>query len=197
MSALASAPRVEHLSRREERISWRRVAWVAPLTVVVSVLVCAGLRILFQTLDPSLQSMGQLGPAMVTLAVEGAVAAVLVFIVFALVVPRPIFWYRVVGVIALVLSWLPDIGLGLGGTPMRLALTYVSPLTRIGFLTEARGGGPPPGGPPPGAGGGGPPGGFAATPIEHVLVLLLLHTAVAVVCLVMLTTLTTERDRAR
>ena len=120
------------------------------------------------------------------------VTAVLVFILFALVVPRPIFWYRIVGVVALVLSWLPDIGLGLGGTPMRLALRYVSPLTQVGFLGER--GGPPPGGPPPGAGPGGPPGGILpAAPIEQVLVLMLLHTAVAVVCIVMLTTLTRER----
>jgi hypothetical protein len=32
-----------------------------------------------------------------------------------------------------------------------------------------------------------------AAPIEQVLVLMLLHTAVAVVCIVMLTTLTRER----
>jgi hypothetical protein len=196
MSAAASTSRIEHLHRGDERVSWRRVAWVAPLTVVVSVLVCVGLRALFQTLDPSLERMGQLGPPMVVLAVEGAVTAVLVFIVFALVVPRPIFWYRVVGVIALVLSWLPDIGLGLGGTPMRLALRYVSPLTQIGF--EGGRGGPPPGGPPPGAGAGGPPPGFpTSVPLEQVLVLMLLHTAVAVVCIVMLTTLTRERATPR
>jgi hypothetical protein len=187
MSATASTSRIEHLFGSDERVSWRRVLWVAPLTVVVSVLACVGLRALFQTLDPSLERMGQLGPAMVTLAVEGSVTAVLVFIVFALVVPRPIFWYRVVGVIALVLSWLPDIGLGLGGTPMRLALRYVAPLTQIGFLNER-------GGPPPGAGAGGPPPGFpSSVPIEQVLALMLLHTAVAVVCIVMLTTLTRQR----
>ncbi|HEY1296564.1 MAG TPA: hypothetical protein VGJ60_26095 [Chloroflexota bacterium] len=195
MSALASAPRTERIGRRDERVSWRRLLWVAPLTVVVAVLVCMGLRALLIALNPSLERMGQLGPPMVTLAIEGSVAAVLVFIVFALFVPRPIFWYRIVGVLALALSWLPDIGLGLGGTPMRLAMRYVAPLTEIGFFNERRG--PPPGGPPPGAAGGGPPPGFfAAAPLEQVLVLMLLHTAVAVVCIVMLTTLTREPDEA-
>jgi hypothetical protein len=163
------------------------VVWVAPLTVAVAVLVCVGLRALLMALDPSLQRMGQLGPPMVTLAVEGSLAAVLVFILFALVLPRPISWYRIVGVIALVVSWVPDIALGLGGTPMRLALRYVAPLTEIGFASERRG--PPPGGLPAG----GPPAGFfSAVPLEQVLVLMLLHTMVAVVCIVMLTTLTRE-----
>jgi hypothetical protein len=115
---------------------------------------------------------------------------VLVFILFALFVPRPTFWYRVAGVIALVLSWTPDIALGLGGTPMRLAMRYVAPLTSIG-LVSGEGGGPPSGGPPPGAQGGGPPPGFGSgLPLEQVLVLMLLHTAVALVCIGLLTTLT-------
>jgi hypothetical protein len=129
---------------------------------------------------------------MPTLASEGALAAIVVFILFALVVPRPFFWYRVVGAVALVLSWAPDIGLGLGGAPMRLAMRYVSPLTSPGLFEQGgRPGGPPPGGPPPGfAAGGPPPGFFSSTPWEQVLILIVLHTAVALVCIVMLTTLT-------
>ena len=162
--------------------------------VVVSVLVCVGLRLVLQTIDPSLQRMGQLGPPMITLAVEGSIAAVLVFIVFAVVLPRPFFWYRIVGVVALILSWLPDIALGLGGPPMQLALRYVAPLTSLGADLTGERRGPPPGGPPPGAGSGGPPPGFlTAAPIDQVLVLILLHTAVAAVCIIMLTTLTRER----
>ncbi len=182
-----------------ERVSWRRVLWVAPLTVVVSALVCVGLRTLLQAVDPSLEGMGQLGPPMLTLAIEGSIAAVLVFIVFALVLRRPLFWYRIVGVVALVLSCLPDLALGLGGAPMQLALRYVSPLTSVGArpggrAARAGAAGFGPGGPPPGAGSGGPPPGFLnAAPIEQVLVLILLHTAVAAVCIIMLTTLTRER----
>ena|SRR5690242_278634 len=194
MSALAPAPPVTRapLDRRRG-ISWLRLLWVAPLTLATAVLVCLGLRWVFQALDPNLQRMGQLGPPMVTLAVEGALAAIVVFVLFALFVPRAIFWYRIIGAIALVLSWLPDIGLGLGGTPMRLALRYVVPLTTIGF---GEGGGPPPGGPPPGARTGGPPPGFnpaSGMPVEQVLALMVLHAAVALVCIGLLTILTQRR----
>jgi hypothetical protein len=156
---------------------------VAPLTLIVAIGVCYGLKSLLVLVDPSLSQMGQLGQPMLTLAIEGALAAIVVFTLFALFVPRAIFWYRIVGVGALVLSWIPDIALGIGGTPMQLAMRYVGPLTSIG-----RSGG---GGPPPGAQTGGPPPGFfSAMPIEQVLVLMLLHGAVGLVCIGMLTTLT-------
>jgi hypothetical protein len=194
MSVLAPAkPDISERVEPRRRISWLRLLWVAPLTLVAAVLVCLGLRSVFQALDPNLQRMGQLGPPMLTLAVEGALAAIVVFVLFALFVPRAIFWYRILGVVALVLSWLPDIGLGLGGTPMRLAMRYVAPLTTVGI---GQTGGPPPGGPPPGAQTGGPPPGFNPTsgmPVEQVLVLMALHAAVAIVCIGLLTTLTQRR----
>jgi hypothetical protein len=132
--------------------------------------------------------MGQLGPPMVSLSIEGALAAVVVFILFSLLLPRPIFWFRVVGAIALVLSWAPDVALGIGGVPMQTAMRYVGPLTGLIRIGDA--GGRPGGGPPPGVQSGGPPPGLlSGQPIEHVIVLMLLHTAVAVVCIGMLTTL--------
>jgi len=177
---------------RVDRVSWIRLLWVAPLTVVAAVLVCIGLRAIVQAVDPSLARMPQLGPPMVTLAVEGAVAAIVVFVLFVLFVPRAIFWFRIVAVVALLVSWIPDIALGLGGTPMRLAMRYVGPLTSIGLLGEEGGRSA---GPPPGAQTGGPPPAFfSALPIQQVALLMLLHTAVAVVCIVMLTTLTRERS---
>jgi hypothetical protein len=172
---------------RERRIASLRLVWVAPVTVVVAVAVCYGLRWLFTTIDPNLQRMGQLGPPMLALTVEGAVAAIVVFVLFALFVPRPIFWYRIVGGVALVLSWLPDVALGMGGAPMGLALRYVSPLTRLPLFDQ---GGPPPGGPPPGVRLGGPPPSFTqGMPWEQVFVLMALHAVVAIVCIVLLTTL--------
>src|SRR6266571_9539217 len=146
MNAVASAPAIERVARTE-RVSWFRVLWVAPLTLVVALLVCVGIRAAAQTLDPSLSRMGQLGPAMVTLAVEGALAAIVVFVLFALFVPRAIFWYRIVGGVALLLSWVPDIALGMGGTPMQMAMRYVGPLASLG-LSGPGGGGPASVGPP-------------------------------------------------
>jgi hypothetical protein len=163
------------------------LAWVAPLTLIVAVGVCYAIKTLVLLADPTLSRMGQLGPPMVTLTIEGALAAIVVFALFALFVARPIFWFRIVGVAALVLSWIPDVALGIGGAPMQLAMRTVGPLATVGMS----GGG---GGPPPGAQSGGPPPGFfSAMPIEQVLVLMLLHGAVAAVCVGLLTTLTRER----
>ena len=187
MSALAPAAAIGR-AQLGGRVSWPRLAWVAPLTVVAAVAVCSALRILFQTIDPSLNSMSQLGRPMMTLAIEGSVAAVVVFLLFALVVPRPFFWFRVVGVVALVLSWLPDIVLGVGGPAQQMAMRVVGPLATLGLS----GGGSPQGGAPQG---GPPPGAFGAMPLERVLVLMTLHTAVAIVCIVMLTTLTRRAEK--
>src|SRR3954451_22194457 len=63
MSVVASGPRPDEADRTSERVSWRGVLWVAPLTVVVSALVCVGLRTLLQAIDPSLQRMGRRGGA--------------------------------------------------------------------------------------------------------------------------------------
>jgi hypothetical protein len=90
MSAIASAPAIGR-AVRTERVSWLRVLWVAPFTLVVAVLACFGLRALLQSLDPSLSQMGQLGLPMITLTIEGALAAIVVFILFALFVPRAIY----------------------------------------------------------------------------------------------------------
>jgi hypothetical protein len=184
MSAIASAASMGR-AQTGDRVSWPRLAWVAPLTLLVAVAVCYALRTLVQTLDPGLSTMAQLGRPMLTLVIEGVLAAIVVFALFALFVPRVFFWYRVVGVVALVLSWIPDIALGIGGTPMQLAMRYVGPLTSIGM---SGGGGPPPGG--GSQSGGPPPGFFSSMPVEQVLVLMLLHTAVGLVCILMLTTLT-------
>jgi hypothetical protein len=190
MSSIASAAsdRREGVARE---VSWQRLVWVAPLTVIAAVAVCLGLRAIVQAVNPSIARMPQLGEPMVTLAIEGAVAAIVVFVLFTLFVPRAIFWFRVVGIAALVLSWLPDIALGLGGTPMRMAMRYVGPLTSVGQSGA-------PAGPPPGAQNGAPPPGFfSALPMQQVAVLMLLHAAVAVVCIGLLTTLTRSRTVSR
>src|SRR3954447_14875693 len=111
----AASARAESTARGpRDGISFRRLAWVAPLTVVAALLVNACIRALVQT-DPSLTRMPQLGTPMMTLTLVGAVVAVLIFVLFALFVPRPIFWYRVLGVAALLVSWIPDLMLAVGG----------------------------------------------------------------------------------
>src|SRR5262249_44958638 len=134
------------------------------------------------------------------LTLEGAIGAVIVFVLMALTLRRPIFWFRVVAAVVLLVSYLPDVALGLGGGTAMMGMRAMGPFLGLQQLVE----GPPRGGPPGGgpAGGrppgGGPPGGFVfpAMPLEQVLILILLHTVTAVVCVVLLTTLTRVREPA-
>jgi len=91
--------------------------------------------------------MPQLQMPMLVLAPKALSRRLPYFVVFAVFVAAAIFWYRIVGGVALLVSLLPDIGLALGGAPMQTAMRLVGPLTSIG----ASG----PGG--PGGGQGGPP----------------------------------------
>ncbi|HEU0115542.1 MAG TPA: hypothetical protein VFQ80_12740, partial [Thermomicrobiales bacterium] len=163
-----------------DEVSFARLLWVAPLTVVVALVVNLAIKQIVIALDPSLAHMGQLGRSLIVLTLEGAIAAVAVFAIMALLVPRPIFWFRIVAIVALLLSLLPDIALAIGGAPMRQAMGVIGPLARVGAPPPT---GPRPAGPPPGAV-------LPGAPLEQVLVLMLLHVATAVVCIVLLTTLT-------
>jgi hypothetical protein len=180
MDATVAAPagRVEY---RTEEVSFARLLWVAPLTVAAALAVNFVIKPVAQTIDPSLSRMGQLQSPLVTLTVEGALAAIVVFALVGWLVPRPIFWYRVVAAVALAISLLPDLALAIGGRPMMTAMRVVGPLTSIGAPSGPPGGGPPPGGFPGGA--------LPGMPLEQVLVLMLLHVATATVCVVLLTIL--------
>src|SRR5712692_352391 len=175
MIATASTPVARSVVRRDQ-VSLARLLWVAPLTLALAVAACFIVRFLAQLIDPQTVNMPQLQMPMAVLAVEGALAAIAVFVVFALFVPRPVFWYRIVGGVALLVSLLPDIGLALGGAPMMTAMRFVGPLTSIGASGPGGQGGPPPGA---GPGAGGPPPGFmSGMSLDQVIVLMALHVAV-------------------
>ena len=174
-------------AERRDGVSFTRLLWVGPLTVVVALLVNLAIKTLLQAINPSLAEMGQLGRPLIILTLEGAILAVLVFALMAWLVPHPIRWFRLVAVIALLLSLIPDLLLGLGGDLRRTGSAMVAPFSRFGsmFFPAEQGGGRPPGGPSPGDV-------LPGLPWERVLILMLLHTATAVVCIVLLTTLTRE-----
>ena len=174
-------------AERRDGVSFTRLLWVAPLTVVVALVVNLMIRAVVQAIDPSLSEMGQLGRSLIILTLEGAILAVIVFALLVWLVPHPIRWFRIVGVIALLLSLIPDLLLGLGGDARRTGSAMVAPFSRFGamFFPAEQGGGRPPGGPSPGAA-------LPGLPWNQVLILMLLHTAVAVVCIVLLMTLTRE-----
>jgi hypothetical protein len=192
MMIAASSTRAVGRTAPARQVSLARLLWVAPLTLVVALAACFAIRSIATSIDPNLARLPMLGQPMTTLVVEGVVAAVVVFAVFAVLLPRPIFWYRIVGSVALLLSLLPDIGLALGGSWMGLAMRYVGPLASLG-VSGPGGGGPPPGGAPGGGAGGPPPGFFSGMSLDQVAVLMLLHIAVGVLCIGLLTTLTRRR----
>jgi hypothetical protein len=131
--------------------------------------------------------MPQLGRSLIILTLEGAILAVILFALMVWLVPHPIRWFRIVAVIALLVSLIPDLLLGLGGDARRLGTSMVGPFSRFGnmFFPAEQGGGRPPGGPSPGDT-------LPGLPWDRVLILMLLHTATALVCIVLLTTLTRE-----
>jgi hypothetical protein len=184
---MTTAGTLQTRENRRDGVSFTRLLWVGPLTVIVALVVNLAIRTIVQALDPSLAEMGQLGRSMIILTVEGAILAVIVFALMVWLVPHPIRRFRVVAVIALLLSLIPDALLGLGGDQRRLGSSLVAPFSRFGamFFPATQQGGRPGGGPPPSEA-------LPALPAEQVLVLMLLHIATAVVCIVMLTTLTRE-----
>ncbi len=181
-------------AERRNGVSFTRLLWVGPLTVVVALVVNLIIRAIVQAIDPSLAEMGQLGRPMIILTLEGAILAVIVFALMVWLVPHPIRWFRIVAVIALLISLIPDLLLGLGGDARRMGSAMVAPFSRFGamFFPAQQGGGRSPGGPSPAEA-------LPGLPWDRVLVLMLLHTATAVVCIVLLTTLTRDpaaADRA-
>ncbi|HET7093410.1 MAG TPA: hypothetical protein VFI22_08030, partial [Thermomicrobiales bacterium] len=105
--ASTSYPSVGERPAGREEVSFGRLLWVGPLTVVAALVVNLAIKAIVIALDPSLARMGQLGRSLVVLTLEGAIAAVVVFAIMALLVPRPIFWFRIIAVVALLLSLLP------------------------------------------------------------------------------------------
>ena len=121
---------IETPAARRDGVSFRRLLWVAPLTVIVALVVNLIIKTLVQAIDPSLSEMPQLGRSLIILTLEGAILAVIVFALMVWLVPHPIRWYRIVAVIALLISFIPDLLLGLGGDLRRtgsLALCAESP----------------------------------------------------------------------
>jgi hypothetical protein len=174
-------------AERRDGVSITRLLWVAPLTVIVALVVNLVIRTLVQALDPSLTEMPQLGRSLIILTLEGAILAVIVFALIVWLVPHPIRWFRIVAVIALLISLIPDLLLGLGGDARRMGSSMVAPFSRFGalFFPAEQAGGRPPGGPSPTEA-------LPGLPWDRVLVLMLLHTATAVVCIALLTTLTRD-----
>ena len=178
-------------AERRDFVSWKRLLWVAPVTVVAAVLVNMGIAALLRAINPDLNEMALLGRPNVILTLEGAVLAVIVFALMVWLVPHPNRWYRVVGVVALLVSLIPDVLLGFGGAWREAGSGMVAPFSRAGAMLFPSGsGGGRRGGPTPGEV-------LPGLPWDRVLILIALHVAAAIVCIVLLTTLTREPVQER
>ena len=138
---MAATTYSEDASDRRDGVSWARLLWVGPLTVVVALAVNLIIRAIAQALNPALTEMGQLGRPMIILTLEGAILAVIVFALMVWLVPYPIRRYRIVGVIALLISLIPDLLLGLGGDATRTGRAMVLAIypLRLALLAGAAG----------------------------------------------------------
>ena len=180
------APADDSSAARRDYVSWRRLLWVAPLTVAAAVLVNVAIAFLLRAINPDLNEMGLLGRPNVILTLEGAVLAVIVFALMVWLVPHPIRWYRVIGVLALLISLIPDVLLGMGGGWREAGSGMVAPFGKVGMMPfPPSGGGRRPPAPAPGEV-------LPGLPWDRVLILMSLHVAAAIVCIVLLTTLTRE-----
>jgi hypothetical protein len=186
MSTTTTVPE-DIAAERRDGVSWSRLLWVAPLTVVVALAVNLLIKTIAIALDPALAEMGQLGNSLIILTLEGSILAVIVFAIVVWLVPHPIRPFRIGATIVLLISLIPDLLLGLGGDARRTGSAIVAPFTRFGaqFFPQAPSGGRPAGGPSPGDV-------LPGLPWDRVLLLILLHIATATVCIVLLTTLTRE-----
>ena len=158
-------------------MSFARLLWVAPLTIVAALLVNLGIRAVAQAIDPSLVRLPSLQTLYLSFTVLGAVAAVVIFTLLAVFTKKPFTIFRILAVPALLLSWIPDIGLAVGGQLGAFSMQVVGPL--MSLLN------PGPSAPPPG--------GMPGMPIGSVAVLMLMHLATFVVSTGLLTTLPRRR----
>jgi uncharacterized BrkB/YihY/UPF0761 family membrane protein len=124
----------ETLAERRDGVSITRLLWVALLTVIVALIVNLAIKTLVQALDPSLNEMPQIGRSLIILTLEGAILAVIIFALLVWLVPHPIPWFRIVAVIALLISLIPDLLLGLGGDARRMGSSMVGSFSRFGAL---------------------------------------------------------------
>ena len=127
-----------------ERIDYRRLLWVAPLAAAVAAIANLALYFIADALgafpDGILLPNGQtMGPAPVlSTSVIGVIAAAIIFAVLGRFSARPIRLFRIVALVALVLSFASPFGIaGAGGTYIGalLLMHVVAAFVAVGFFT--------------------------------------------------------------
>jgi hypothetical protein len=107
------------ISPVSERVDLRRLLWVGPLAIVAALAANAVVRaVLLAVLDVPDTFTPLASPSFVALTIVGVLGAVIVFAVIGARAKRPITTFRKVAFWALLVSFLPDIGLLFGGGGM-------------------------------------------------------------------------------
>jgi len=126
MSSLAR-PATPFAPLTTQRVDARRLLWVAPLTVLAALLANSIVQSLAHSLFPVTLTFSHLMVGAVALTTVGAVgAACLVFAVVARLARRPIWLYRRIAVVALVVTLIPDVMLFTQSDPSNSAAGIVS-----------------------------------------------------------------------
>ena len=97
---------------REERVSGRRLLWVGPLAIIAAVVANQIVHLLALSLfkiSPEFPPL-QVGPP-IAFTIMGVLGAVIVFAVVGRLSRRPIRLFRMIALIVLALSFIPDIAL--------------------------------------------------------------------------------------
>jgi amino acid transporter len=129
-----------------QRVDARRLLWVAPLTVLAALLANSIVQSLAHSLFPVTRAFSHLMVGAVALTTVGAVgAACLVFAVVARQARRPIWLYRRVAVVALVVTLILDVVLVLftpsdpsystAGIVSLMVMHVVDAASYVGLLT--------------------------------------------------------------
>jgi hypothetical protein len=134
-----------HAPARSEQVALRRLLWVGPLAVLASVVA----NLIFTMIGNQLLGVSPEFPALTPGAIAvftavGVLAAVVVFALVARFARRPIWLFRRIALVALLLSFIPDLALPFMPGPdpvgarevVLLALTHVvAAVVSVALLT--------------------------------------------------------------
>jgi hypothetical protein len=102
-----------------ERVNLRSLLWVGPAIIVASLVVNAVIRALTQALFSIPDYFTPISsPSFIGLTVALVIAALVVFVIVARFSKRPYRTYLIIAIIALLISYIPDVMFLLGGYPL-------------------------------------------------------------------------------
>lgn len=116
---MTAPAQTQSIAHDTERVNMRALLWVAPAILGASLLVNAILRALAQMLFAIPEYFMPISsPSFIGLTIGGVMAALLVFALVARFSKRPYRAYLIVAIVALLLSFIPDVMFLVFGVPL-------------------------------------------------------------------------------